>query len=256
MSYHSVTLASGASSEGLGPNVDSRCDRTLARDRATASARSSPDLAIRASVTSDPISVFVHSSDPVLQAGIVMQMRGRHDIRIVEDLDAGGVALVVADEIDEDTTRICRAVHRNGGARVVIVATHIDEAALLTGVEAGASGFLRRSEVDPDRLAAVVKASACGDGSVPPDLIGRLLSEIGRLQAQLLSPRGLSLSGFSEREIDVLRMVADGFGTAEIAGRLCYSERTVKGIIHEITTRFQLKNRAQAVAYAVRHGLI
>ena len=91
---------------------------------------------------------------------------------------------------------------------------------------------------------------------VPPDLLGRLLDQVGRLQRQVLMPRGLTFSGLSEREILVLKLVADGLDTAEIADHLCYSERTVKNIIHDVTTRLQLRNRSHAVAYALREGLI
>ncbi|MGI8751354.1 MAG: helix-turn-helix domain-containing protein [Acidimicrobiales bacterium] len=79
---------------------------------------------------------------------------------------------------------------------------------------------------------------------------------MSRLQRQVLAPRGLSLSGLSDREVDILRLLADGWDTAAIAVKLSYSERTVKQAIHDITTRLQLRNRTHAVAYAVRQGLI
>jgi DNA-binding NarL/FixJ family response regulator len=101
----------------------------------------------------------------------------------------------------------------------------------------------------------VVRAAA-GDGTVPPDLLGRLLEQVGRLQRQVLAPRGLTFSGLSERETDVLKLVAEGLDTAEVATKLCYSERTVKNVIHDVTTRLCLRNRTHAVAYAVRQGLI
>jgi DNA-binding NarL/FixJ family response regulator len=66
----------------------------------------------------------------------------------------------------------------------------------------------------------------------------------------------LTFSGLTDRETHVLRMVADGHDTAEIAQELCYSERTVKNILHDVTSRLQLKNRSHAVAFAVREGLI
>jgi DNA-binding NarL/FixJ family response regulator len=72
----------------------------------------------------------------------------------------------------------------------------------------------------------------------------------------VLAPRGLTFAGLTPRETEVLRLVADGFDTAEIAGRMCYSERTVKNVLHDLTTRLQLRNRSHAVAYAVREGLI
>ena len=210
----------------------------------------------RGSGVADRVTVFVQSADAVLQAGIAAQLRGRPSIEVTGDLDEANVAIVVGDELDDDTLRVVRAVTRQGPTRVVVVATRLDDAALLAGVEAGATAFLRRSEATPDRLDQVVRLAAAGDGSVPADLIGHLLGQVSRLQHNVLGPRGLTLSGFSAREIDVLRLVSEGFDTAEIARRLCYSERTVKGTIHEVTSRFQLKNRAQAVAYAVRQGLI
>jgi DNA-binding NarL/FixJ family response regulator len=97
---------------------------------------------------------------------------------------------------------------------------------------------------------------AAGDGEVPADLLGRLLGHVGRLQRQVLSPRGIAFTGLTDRETQVLRLVADGCDTAEIARRLCYSERTVKNCLHDVTTRLQLRNRSHAVAYAVREGLI
>ena len=116
--------------------------------------------------------------------------------------------------------------------------------------------MLRRSEADADRVVEAVLTAAKGDGSVPPDLLGRLLDQMSRLQRQVLAPRGLSLSGFTDREVDVLRLLGEGWDTAEIAGKLAYSERTVKNVIHDITARHQLRNRSHAVAYAVRQGLI
>jgi DNA-binding CsgD family transcriptional regulator len=72
----------------------------------------------------------------------------------------------------------------------------------------------------------------------------------------VLSPRGLTLTGLTPRETEVLRLVAEGHDTAEIAETMCYSERTVKNILHDLTTRLQLRNRSHAVAYAMREGLI
>jgi DNA-binding NarL/FixJ family response regulator len=205
---------------------------------------------------SERLKVFVHSDDPILQAGLVAQFRGSPTISVTDDLDEAGVAVVASDRIDSGTLRLCRSILQSGAARIVIIATQVDEAELLAGVEAGASGFLRRADAHVDRLTAVVQSVASGDGSVPSDLIGPLLTQMTKLRGQVQSQRGITLSGFTERELEVLRLVAEGHETAEIARTLCYSERTVKGVIHEITSRFQLKNRAQAVAYAVRQGVI
>ena len=91
---------------------------------------------------------------------------------------------------------------------------------------------------------------------MPPDLLGRLLEQVGNLQRQVLAPRGLTFTGLATRELAVLKLVADGLNTGEIAQSLAYSERTVKNVMHDITTRLHLRNRSHAVAYALRAGLI
>ena len=206
----------------------------------------------------DRIPVFVYASDPISETGIAGQLRGQPAIRVVDeaDVDMAAVAIVVTDEIDEEATRAIRAVQRNGVPRVVVVVTRVDDGGLLAALEAGACGIVRRAEARSDRLVAAVRAAVAGDGTMPPDLLGRLLDQIGRLQRQVLAPRGLTIAGLAEREIEVLRLIADGLDTNEIAGRLCYSERTVKNVIHDVTSRLQLRNRSHAVAYAMRQGLI
>ncbi len=91
---------------------------------------------------------------------------------------------------------------------------------------------------------------------LPGDLLGKLLNHVGSLQRSSLDPRSLSLSTLTTREADMLRMVSEGLDTAEIARKTAYSERTVKNVLHEVITRLQLRNRAHAVGYALRNGLI
>ena len=214
---------------------------------------------------SERIPVLVVARDPVSKAGVVSQLRHRPEVTVLDDGLADDtraeelsslVAVVAADDVDEDTVRTLRAVRRGGCARVVLVATRLDDAGVVDAAEAGVCGLVRRSEATPERLVHVVRTAATGDGSVPPDLLGRLLDHVGRLQRQVLAPRGLSFSGLSSREADVLRLVADGLDTGEIANQLAYSERTVKNVLHDVTTRLQLRNRSHAVAYALRSGLI
>ncbi len=166
------------------------------------------------------------------------------------------MAVVVADAVDEQTVRVLKALQRGGVPRLVLVASFVEANDLVMAVQAGVSGVLRRAEASIDRLLSVILSAAAGEGTVPPDLLGRLLEQVGRLQRQVLDPRGLTFAGLSGREIEVLRLVAEGHDTREIATRLCYSERTVKNVLHEITTRLQLRNRSHAVAYAMREGLI
>jgi DNA-binding NarL/FixJ family response regulator len=204
------------------------------------------------------IPVFVYSDDLISQAGVAHQLRGRPETWVVEDdgLDDAEVAVVVADQMDQDTVRVLRALQRSGGPRVLVLVGVADEAAVLAAVEAGAVGLLRRAEATPERLATAVKAARAGEGTLPPDLLGGLMHQVGSVQRRILSPRGLNANGFSNRELEVLRLLGDGHNTATIAGMLDASERTVKGIIHDVNTRYQFRNRSHAVAYAVRAGLI
>ena len=204
------------------------------------------------------VPVFVYARDPISQAGIAAELRGRPELEVLSEteVDQAAVAVVAADEVDDETLRVIKAIQRTGGPRVVLVVARPDDGGLVAAVEAGACGLLRRSEATPEILTRAVVAAAQGDGTVPPDLLGRLLSQVGRLQRHVLAPRGLTFSGLTERELGVLKLVADGLDTAEIAQQLAYSERTIKNIIHDITTRFHLRNRSHAVAFALRQGLI
>lgn len=204
------------------------------------------------------VPVLVHAVDPVSRSGVEAQLRGRPEIEVVGNGSSGRaqVAVVVVDDVDDSATRTVRSIIRNGPQRVVVVAGRLDDGSVLVATEAGACGLLRRSDAVAERLVPAVTAAASGDGTVPPDLLGRLLEQVGNLQRQVLSPRGLTFSGLTEREVEVLRLVADGCDTAEIAGTLAYSERTVKNVIHDVTSRLHLRNRSHAVAYALRQGLI
>ena len=206
----------------------------------------------------DRTSVFVYAADPILEAGVASQLAGCTSLRVVgrADPDAAEVAVVVVDEVDDEASRVVRALQRPDGPRVVVVATRLDDAGLLAAVEAGACALLRRGEATASALEGAVRAAAAGDGSVPGDLLARLLDQVGRLKRQVLDPRGIALSGLSEREAAVLRLVAEGLETGEIARRLSYSERTIKNVIHDVTSRLGLKNRSHAVAFALREGLI
>ena len=207
--------------------------------------------------STDRITVHVAATDPVSRAGTASQLRGA-DIDLVdaEALGPDVIAVVVADQVDADTSRTIRSIRMRGARRVILVAARLDDAGLLAAVEAGASGLIRRSQATPQNLLAAIRTAANCEGTLPPDLLGRLLDQVERLQHQVLHPRGLTLAGLTDREVEVLRLLADGLDTNEVSVRLYYSERTVKNIIHNVTSRLDLRNRTHAVAYAIRQGLI
>ncbi|MEV6829701.1 response regulator transcription factor [Amycolatopsis sp. NPDC051102] len=206
----------------------------------------------------DRTPVVVRATDPILHNGVCMTLRSRDDVRVVDGdpADPALVALLVADRLDEPMTKLLSALHHQGFTRIVLVAGEVDDNEILGAVEHGVCAVARRADAGPEVLVRLIKAAAAGEGALPPDLLGRLLSRVSRLQRQVLQPRGLRLGGMSDRETEVLKLVAAGYSTQEIADELCYSQRTVKSILHDVTNRFQLRNRSHAVAYALREGLI
>jgi DNA-binding NarL/FixJ family response regulator len=207
---------------------------------------------------SNRIPVTIHASDPLSEAGVVAQLRAGDGVQILPRSEArtATVSLVIAEEIDSMTIHQIKQLRRENTQRVLLVVTKVDSAGLLAAVEAGVSGIVRRFETTPEALDQAIEAAAAGNGTVAPDLMGRLFEEVGRLQRNVLAPRGLGPQGLTEREMRVLRLLADGCDTAEIARDLCFSERTIKNVIHDLTSRLRVRNRSHAVAFAVREGLI
>ncbi|MEU6631989.1 response regulator transcription factor [Streptomyces parvus] len=209
-------------------------------------------------MSGDRIFVHVKTSDPISEAGIVAALKARAEIWIAD----GGqttpetVALIVADEVDEEALQLLRTVRSRNMQRAVVVVSELDDAGLMLAVESGVAGLVRRREATADRLVQVITSVHRGAGVVPPDLLGRLLRQVSQVQQQVLTPRGLRFNGLTDREEEVLKLVADGLDTREIASKLSYSERTVKNVLHDVTHRFHLRNRSHAVAYAIREGFI
>lgn len=212
---------------------------------------------------SERINVYIRALDPLSQAGVMHTLRHRPEVWLLTEEDLAtervadpSVALVVTENVDEETVKVLESVHQFGRRRVVLVASRVEDGMLLAAVEAGVCSVVPRAHATAERLVHALQTTASGAGSLPPDLLGRLLAQVSKLQRHVLAPHGLSRTGLSDRETEVLKMVADGMDTREIADRLGYSERTVKNVLHDITSRLQLKNRSHAVAYALREGLI
>lgn len=204
------------------------------------------------------VTVAVYAADPILRVGVVQQLRQRPEVDLLADSDAEGaqVSLVVVDHVEDDVAALLHRLRLNSATRVGLVVGTLGSGALQRVIECGVPAVLRRAEADQDRLVHLVLATANGEGVLPGDLLGKLLSHVGSLQRSSLDPQGLSLSTLTTREADMLRLVSEGLDTAEIARKTAYSERTVKNVLHEIITRLQLRNRAHAVGYALRNGLI
>jgi DNA-binding NarL/FixJ family response regulator len=204
------------------------------------------------------IRVTFRATDPLTQAGTAAALRARPEVNLLADgeEDAETVVVVITDRLDLAGRDLLRTVRAQGLVRIVLVLGEIDDSDLLAAVELGVRAVTRRADASPEALVELVRKASTGDAALPPDLLGRLFTQVSRLQRHVLEPKGLDVFGMSEREKEVLRLVAQGYETKEIAERMCYSQRTVKTILHDVTNRFQLRNRSHAVAYAIREGLI
>ena len=141
------------------------------------------------------------------------------------------------------------AVQEATGAPVLVCSSECGEEAVIAAMQAGAVGFLRKETLTADSLGAAVRAAASGSGVVTPELLGRLVSALPT-EARRLAAR------LTDREQQVLALIAEGHPTREVAQQLCYSERTVKNVLHDVVTKLNARSRSQAVAFAVREGLI
>lgn len=200
-----------------------------------------------------PVPVSVVALDPVLEAGIRATLLVRPELTVCEPADARVVVLTV-DRLGPAELDMVRATRtRSHRPAVVLVAGILASGDVLHALAAGARGLLLRREADASRLAHAVLAAARDDCTLPPGLLEELLDQP---ETSVRGSGGWSEGMLSDRERSVLRLVADGHETAEIAQRLAYSPRTVTTVVHDITQRFRLRNRAHAVAYALRAGLL
>ena len=159
--------------------------------------------------------------------------------------------IVIVDFAMEGGQTFIGSVAEAASARVLVCTSECTQDAVLAAIQAGAVGFLRKDTLTPESLSDAVRAAGSGTGVVAPDLLGALLRSI--------SPDTLELkpaSRLNDREQQVLTLIADGLPTREVAEQLCYSERTVKNVLHDVVTKLNARSRSQAVAYAVREGLI
>jgi DNA-binding NarL/FixJ family response regulator len=214
--------------------------------------------------------VFIYASDPLSAAGAKAQLVNQPAIELVgpADLARARVALVVAESADEAVARVVRTIQRDGIPRVVLVAAHFDEAGVVTATAAGVTSFLRRVDATSARLTECLREADESGCCLPEGLLKKAAVAQAHMESQPPPVIDLtdcrqdgSVSTLTERrlgarETEVLRLVADGYDTTDIAEQLAYSESTIKGVLAKIMTRLEARNRCHAIAIVVREGLI
>jgi len=212
------------------------------------------------------VKVFILDSHSIYRRGLAACLESVEDVRVIGEAATVDDALQDSVLVDADLLLLdhdlvggwefLRQAHSALRCAVVVCSGRSEESDVLAAIQAGAVGYLCKDTLTPDVLAAGMRAAAGGAGVMTPEVLGSLLRSINRISEDLLEPRGLSLSRLTEREQQVLSLVAEGHPTREVADRLCYSERTIKNVLHDVVMKMNARTRSQAVAQAVREGLI
>lgn len=218
-------------------------------------------VALRDGGFADPVTVAVLAGDPITGQGAVAYLRSCPEVKILaaDRQREADVVLIIVAQVTEDTFAwMQRAVDEsvNRDVRFVLVGDGVREHHVLRAITYGLVSVISRQDADFDRILRAVSGVREGRLEMPEVALGWLVNQIRAIQQDVLEPKGLTTAGLETREVDVLRLLADGLGTPEIATRLNYSERTVKNIIHGVLTRLKLRNRAHAVAFALRNGAL
>jgi DNA-binding NarL/FixJ family response regulator len=204
------------------------------------------------------VKVFILDAHAIYRRGLIASLATTDDVDVTGEANAvdeawASSALVEADVVVVDPDldggyEFIRHVRERTGAEIVVCSATREEHEVLAAVQAGAVGFLCKDTLGTETLATGVRAAAAGAGIMAPELLGALLQNLSRVSREVLEPRGLSLSWLTAREKQVLRLVADGHPTREVALQLCYSERTIKNVMHDVATKLNARSRSQAVA--------
>jgi DNA-binding NarL/FixJ family response regulator len=207
------------------------------------------------------VKLYVVDSHAIYRRGLVTSLESLPAVESVAEagsLDAARTddRLLSADLVILDpAVGLCDVfiadVFEASGARVMVCSSDCSDESVLASIRAGAVGYLSKDNLTPEIFAAAVAAAANGTGVVEHGLLGNLLKGV----TPEASGRP-TLARLTEREQQVLTLIAAGHPTRELAQQLCHSERTVKNVLHDVLTKLNARSRSQAVAFAVREGLI
>jgi DNA-binding NarL/FixJ family response regulator len=213
------------------------------------------------------IRVVLVDDQQLVRAGFRMVLDYQPDMAVVGEAGDGAEALRLLRTVEADvvvmdlrmpvldgvaaTRQICAA---GPEPRVLVLTTFDTDAEAFAALHAGASGFLLKS-VPPEELLSAIRVVAGGEAVVAPRLTRRLLERFaGRLAPALDAPA--TTPGLTDREKEVLLLVAQGLSNLEIGGRLQVAEATVKTHVGRILTKLGLRDRVQAVVFAYESGLV
>ncbi|KQX81751.1 MULTISPECIES: response regulator transcription factor [unclassified Streptomyces] len=209
----------------------------------------------------DAIKVLLVDDHQVVRRGLRTFLEVQDDIEVVGEAADGAEGVTLAEELKPDVVLMdvkmpgmdgVEALRRlrdlANPARVLIVTSFTEQRTVVPALRAGAAGYVYK-DVDPDALAGAIRSVHAGHILLQPEVAGALLSQDEGTSGQ---GRGGALT---EREREVLTLIADGRSNREIARALVLSEKTVKTHVSNILMKLDLADRTQAALWAVRHGV-
>jgi DNA-binding NarL/FixJ family response regulator len=215
---------------------------------------------------SDTARILVVDDQTVVREGLVLLLELLPGIEVAGACGDGEQAVAMVAELRPDVvlmdlrmprmdgveaTRRIREAHPDVG--IVVLTTYADDESIFAALRAGARGYLTK-DADADEIARAVTAVRGGASQLDPAVQRRLIEAVAAGEAPRRAAGGLP-DGLTRREAEVLALIARGRSNAEIAGDLFISEATVKTHINNLFAKANLRDRAQAVTYAFRHGL-
>ncbi|KRE63548.1 response regulator transcription factor [Nostocoides sp. Soil756] len=216
----------------------------------------------------EPIRVVIADDQALVRAGFRLILESEPGLAVVGEADDGAHALAVCAAQDPDVvlmdlrmpevdgleaTRRLQASHSR--AKVLALTTFDTERYVYEALRAGASGFLLKT-APPDRLVAAVRQVHAGEALLAPSITRRLIEDYVRRPGPGPARTAGPLAHLTERETEVLRLVARGLSNAEIAERLFLGETTVKTHINRLLAKLPARDRVQAAIAAYEHGLV
>lgn len=211
----------------------------------------------------EPISVLIVDDHPVVRQGIRTFLETQPDIVIVGEAGSGREALaIVREQVPDvalvdlvlpeiDGVEVTRQIRRvSPRTQVVVLTSYDDDQYIFPALQAGAISFILK-EVTPAELLEAIRRAARGEAVLHPRVALRVIREV-RGGSALSNP----FTELTKRELEVLKLVAEGLSNAEIADRLFITQKTVKDHISNILSKLHLADRTQAAVYAWRQGLM
>ncbi len=207
----------------------------------------------------DVISVLIADDHPFVRHGLRTYLDTLDDLEVAGEAADGAEAVelagrllpdvvlmdLVMPELDgvEATRKIREA---SPSTKVIVLTSFADDEKVFPAIKAGAAGYLLK-DVHPAELAEAVRKASRGEALLAPSVAARLMQEVAGERP--------AASGLTERELEVLRLIARGMSNKQIAHELVVSEKTVKTHVSNILAKLHLADRTQAALYAVREGI-